>query len=266
MKLLRITVMLLCVLLVPAFAQTNLNAPRLFELGMDALTGIGPGRDTVAAMDYFRKSADLGYPPAQIALGYYYEVGGLIAVDPGQAVDWYRKAAKQDDRVGDWVLGRMYFTGTGTPRDLSQAQVVLQRAANQEDPFGQHLLGLVLVERSQYSEAAKWFAKAAQQGLPQAQQQLALLYKDGKGVNLDKLQAYVWMLVSYDSGNTSNTSDILQLQAELGSTQVDLAKARARDLEQTTNRVVNARGCSGWAGEMNTIPTPPPPDIQRFCR
>jgi len=80
-KLLRQILLLSCALLVPAFAQTNLNAPRLFELGMDALTGIGPGRDTTSAMDYFRKSADLGYPPAQISLGYYYEVGGLIAAD-----------------------------------------------------------------------------------------------------------------------------------------------------------------------------------------
>ena len=54
--------LLSCAFLAPAFAQTNRNAPRLFDLGMDALTGIGPGRDTVAAMDYFRKSADLGYP------------------------------------------------------------------------------------------------------------------------------------------------------------------------------------------------------------
>jgi uncharacterized protein len=258
--------LLSCAFLAPAFAQTNRNAPRLFELGMDALTGIGPGRDTVAAMDYFRKSADMGYPPAQIALGYYYEVGGLIATDPAQAVDWYKKAAKQDDRVADWVLGRMYFTGTGTPRDLAQAQVVLQRSANQDDPFGQHLLGMVLVERSQYAQAAKWFEKAANQGLTQAQQQLAMLYKDGKGVNADKFQAYVWMLVSYDSGNSSNTSDILQLQADLGTTQVDQAKSKARDLEQMTNRVVNARGCSGWAGEMNSVPAPPPPDIQRYCR
>jgi TPR repeat protein len=265
-KLLRHLVLLSCALLAPAVAQTNLNAPRLFELGMDALTGIGPGRDTVAAMDYFRKSADLGYPPAQIALGYYYEVGGLIAADPAQAVDWYKKAAKQDDRVGDWVLGRMYYKGSGTARDLAQAQVALQRSANQEDPFGQHLLGMVLVERSQFAQAAKWFEKAANQGLPQAQQQLAMLYKDGKGVTADKLQAYVWMLVSYDSGNTSSTSDILQLQAELGTAQVDQAKTKAREMEQMTNRVVNARGCSGWAGEMNNVPAPPPPDIQRFCR
>jgi len=249
-----------------AFAQTNLNAPRLFELGMDALTGVGPGRDTVAAMDYFRKSADLGYPLAQIALGYYYEVGGLTPVDPAQAVEWYKKAAKQDDRVGDWVLGRMYFTGTGTARDLNQAQVVLQRSANQDDPFGQHLLGLVLLERSQYAPAAKLFEKAALQGLPQAQQQLGKLYKDGKGVPADKLQAYVWMLVSYDAGNTSDTTDILQLQADLGATLVEQAKTKAHDLEQTANRVVNARGCTGWAGEMNNIPAPPPPEIQQFCR
>jgi TPR repeat protein len=264
----RKTLLLLCAIFAPActFAQTNLNAPRMFELGMDALMGIGPGRDTVAAMDYFRKSADLGYPPAQISLGYYYETGGLLAVDPAMALDWYKKAAKQDDRVADWVLGRLYFTGQGTPRDLNQAQVVLQRAANQEDPFGAHLLGMVLLERSQYAQAAKWFEKAAMQGLPQAQQQLGMLYKDGKGVTADKLQAYVWMLVSYDSGNTSNTSDILQLQADLGTTQVDQAKAKARDLEQVANRVVNARGCSGWAGEMNTVPAPPPPEIQRFCR
>ena len=131
------TLLLLCAIFAPActFAQTNLNAPRLFELGMDALMGIGPGRDTVAAMDYFRKSADLGYPPAQISLGYYYETGGLLSVDPALALDWYKKAAKQDDRVADWILGRLYFTGQGTPRDLNQAQVVLQRSANQEIPL-----------------------------------------------------------------------------------------------------------------------------------
>jgi TPR repeat protein len=265
-KFLRLNLLLLLIALAPAMAQTNLNAPRLFELGMEALTGIGPGRDTVAAMDYFRKSADLGYPPAQISLGYYYEVGGLIAADPTQAVEWYKKAARQDDRVADWVLGRMYYNGSGTPRDLNQAQTFLQRSANQGDPFGQHLLGMVLLERSQFAPAAKSFEKSAMQGLPQAQYQLGLLYRDGKGVTLDKFQAYVWMLVSYDSGNTSNTQEILQLQADLGSTIVDQAKAKARELEQITNRVINSRGCSGWAGEMNTVPTPPPPDIQRFCR
>jgi len=62
---------------------------------------------------------------------------------------------------------------------------------------------LVLVERGQFAQAAKLFEKAANQGLPQAQQQLALLYKDGKGVPADKFQAYIWMLVSYDSGNAS---------------------------------------------------------------
>ena len=256
-------------LTIAAFGQAptlGLNAPQLYEKGMNSLMGVGISRNDLNALDYLRRSAELGYPQAQVVLGYLYDTGSVVTQDPGQAADWYKKAAKQDDRVADWVLGRLYFTGQGTPRDLNQAQVVLQRAANQEDPFGAHLLGMVLLERSQYAQAAKWFEKAAMQGLPQAQQQLGMLYKDGKGVTADKLQAYVWMLVSYDSGNTSNTSDILQLQADLGTTQVDQAKAKARDLEQVANRVVNARGCSGWAGEMNTVPAPPPPEIQRFCR
>jgi len=63
------------------------------------------------------------------------------------------------------------------------------------------------------------------------------------------------MLVSYDSGNASNTSDVLELQAGLAPAQVDQAKAKAREMEQMTNRVVNARGCSGWAGELITYRT-----------
>ncbi|HEY7617722.1 MAG TPA: tetratricopeptide repeat protein [Terriglobales bacterium] len=251
-----------------AHGQANLNAPRLFELGMNALTGIGPGRDDMAAMENFRRSADLAYPPAQVVLGYLYETGSIVAAQPGAAVEWYKKAAKQDDRVGDWLLGRMYFTGSGVARDLSLAQAALQKAANQGDPFGQYLLGMVLLERNQYAQAGDWFRKAAVQGLPQAQQQLGLLLKQGQGVPLNKFDAYVWLLVSYDGGNQTATvaSNLAALQADLGSTQVEQAKFKARDLEQTTNRVVVARGCTGWQGEFSAIPAPPPPDIQRFCR
>jgi len=47
---------------------------------------------------------------------------------------------------------------------------------------------------------------------------------------------------------------------------VDEAKSKARELEQTSSRAVVSRGCSGWLGEFNLVPTPPPPNIQRSCR
>jgi len=258
---------LLCLLLgaLAARAQTSLNAPRLFELGMDAFTAIGPDRNPSTALDYLRRSADLGYPPAQTTMGYLYETGNIVGQDPAQAAEWYKKAAKQNDHVGEWLLGRLQFTGSGTARDLNQAAAVLQKSANQDDPFGEHLLGLVQVERNQYAPAAESFRKAAMQGLPQAQHQLALLLRDGKGIAADKQEAFVWLLMSYDGGDQSVFAELRALQGDLSNAQIDQAKARARDLGQITNRVVNARGCTGWTGESNNIPAPPPPDIQRYC-
>jgi TPR repeat protein len=247
-------------------AQTTLgtNAPRLFDQGMDALAGIGVTTSDVNAIDYFHRAADLGYAPAQTVMGYFYETGMKVPADPNAAADWYKKAAKQDDRLGAWLLGRLYFSGA-VPRDLDAAETWLKKAANQGDPYGQYLMGLVKLERNDYVNAALMFRKAAMQGIPLAQQQLANLLKDGKGVEADQTQAYVWLLVSYDAGNKNAAADQPALEAALGSNQVAEAKRKARDLEQSVTRAVVARGCTAWPGEFGAIPTPPPPDIQRFC-
>ena len=56
-------------------------------------------------------------------------------------------------------------------------------------------------------------------------------------------------------------SDITEYEAD----QIEQAKAKARDLEQVVIRAVTARGCSGWDGEFDEFPTPPPAKLQRFC-
>ena len=82
-----------------SYAQSP-SPERLFELGMNALSGVGSGRDEQGALGYLRHSADLGYPPAEVLLGYFYDTGTIITRDPGQAASWYKKAAQQDDPVG----------------------------------------------------------------------------------------------------------------------------------------------------------------------
>jgi TPR repeat protein len=253
-------------LLLPALSSAQSpNAPRLFELGMDALLGVGPDRDEQSAIDYIRRSADLGYPPAEVVLGYFYETGTIVPSEAGQAAVWYKKAAQQDDPVGEWLLGRLIFTG-GIQRDLNEAARWLQKAAGHNDPFGEYLLGRVKLERQDYAAAADSFRKAAMQGLPQAQQQLGLMLKQGQGGNINKSEAYMWLLMSFNAGNQAVATDLRELVADLSTAQVSQAKSKARELEPITNRVVVARGCAGWAGEYNDIPVPPPPDIQRFCR
>ncbi len=249
-----------------SFGQSP-NPQRLFEMGLDAMTGVGPDRNTQAALDYLRKSAMLGYPPAEVMLGSFYDTGNSVPHEPGEAANWYKKAAVQDDPVGEWLLARLILTGA-LPRDLNEAARWLQKSAGHGDPFGQYLLGTVKLERQDYVQAATWFRKASMQGMPQAEEQLGLLLKQGQGVTMDKQEAYVWLLMSYDAGNQTAgvARSLAELQAVLSNDQIDQAKSRARDLEQTANRVVVSKGCTGWAGEFNAMPVPPPPEIQNSCR
>jgi TPR repeat protein len=250
-------------------AQTTtsgLDAPALFEKGMNALEGSSATRSPANAIDYFRRSSDLGFAPAQVALGYFYETGHNTASDPREGLEWYKKAARQQDPLAQWLVGRIIFLGEVPPRDLNQASSWLEKSSAQDNPFAEYLLGKIALERNDYTQAAKRFREAAQQGLPQAQRQLAMLLRDGQGVVLDKSAAYVWMLVSYEGGLRATRADVQALEAELSSTQLEDAKSRARAIEGGTARSAVAHGCTGWQGEFDVVPTPPPPDLQRFCR
>jgi|SRR5580704_220171 TPR repeat protein len=244
----------------------RIDAAALFEKGMNGILGSGYSRTDLTALEYFRNSADLGYAPAQVVMGYFAETGLLRPQDFHEAVTWYAKAAKQDDPLAEWVLGRCYFTGDGELRDLSEAEKLLQKAANAGSPFGMYLLGEVKLQRQDYVSAVKWFRPASEQGLPQAQKQLGLLLKQGRGVPEDKPQAYMWLLLSFEAGNKSVGDDVKQLEAELGSNLIEQLKTKARHLQDTASRSVAAHGCTGWPGEFDDIPTTPPPDLQRFCR
>jgi hypothetical protein len=242
------------------------NAPEIFAKGMNALRGSSATRSIPNAVEYFRRSAERGFAPAQVVLGYFYDTGRAITADPREALEWYKKAAQQDDPLAQWLVGRMIYAGLVPPRDLNAAQKWLEQSGEHGDPFADYLLGKIALDRSDFSRSESEFRLASEQGLPQAQRALAQLLRDGHGAAPDYFQAYVWLLVSYDGGLRDATTDLQALEAELSSTQIEQAKSKARDLEGTVSRPAAAHGCTGWPGEFNDIPTPPPPDLQRFCR
>ena len=237
----------------------------LYDRGMDAITGVGPSQDDSLGIDYFRRSADLGYGPAQIALAYYYETGTAVTGNQSQAIDLYRKAAQQGDPLAGWLVGRHYFLGNGVPRDPDAAQKWLKLAADQNNAFGAYYLGRLMADRD-FTKAPKLYKIAADQGLPQAQYFYAKTLKDGRGVPQDRLTAYIWYTIAADAGYAAAGADLGELNGgSLTLEQISEAKAKARDLEQVVIRAVTARGCSGWDGEFDEFPTPPPPKLQRFC-
>lgn len=249
-----------------ALAQST-SPDALYERGMDAITGIGSSQNDSLGVDYFRRSSDLGYGPAQIALAYYYETGTFLARDPGRALDLYRKAAQQGDPLAGWLAGRLYFLGGAVPRDLDAARKWLKLAADQNNAYGAYYFGRLMADRD-YTKAPALYKIAADQGLPQAQYFYAKALKDGRGIPQDRFTAYVWYSIAADAGYTAAVADLNELDRSGGVTmdQTSQARAKARDLEQVVIRAVTARGCSGWDGEFDDFPTPPPPKLQRFCR
>src|SRR5271157_3498312 len=141
-------ILLFFVVLMSLLAWSQSNSPEaLYERGMDAISGAGFSRNDREALEYFRRSAGLGYGPAQVVLGYLYETGTMTAGSQSEAVDWYRKAANQGDVLAEWMLGRRYYLGNGVQQDLSAAEKWLKQAADRNNPFAAYYLGRIMADR-----------------------------------------------------------------------------------------------------------------------
>src|SRR5271154_5713314 len=224
-----------------ALAQST-SPDALYERGMDAITGVGTSRNDTLGIDYFRRSAELGYGPAQIALGYFYETGTGVASNPVQAVELFRKAAQQGDPLAGWLAGRHFFLGNGVPRDLDAAQKWLKLSADQNNAFGAYYLGRLMADRD-FTKAPRLYKNAADQGLPQAQYFYAKTLKDGRGIPQDRFTAYIWYTIANDAGYAAAGADLGELNHDslLTINQIEQAKTKARDLEQVVIRAVTAR-------------------------
>ena len=91
----------------------------------------------------------------------------------------------------------MYREGQGVPQDYTEAVKWFRKAAEQGKVHAQNNLGLMYangqgVPRDD-AEAMKWYRKAAEQGEVRAQNNLGLMYDDGWGVAQDYVQAYMWL-------------------------------------------------------------------------
>ncbi len=82
---------------------------------------------------WYRKAADMGFAPAQNALGSMYADARGVCDDfrYDEAVKWYRKAAEQDYAEAQYNLACMYYRGEGVEKNLKLAEKWFRKAANQ---------------------------------------------------------------------------------------------------------------------------------------
>jgi TPR repeat protein len=235
-----------------------------YDLGLSYLKGTD--RNELEAIKYIRVAADQGYAPAQFAIGYFHETGQLGLSDPHQAITWYKKAANQGDIFAQFSLGRMYFTGSDVGRDLAEAEKWLRKAANAGEPLSQFYLGKIREEKDySFIDATEWYRKAAEQGLGQAQQKLAFMLDQGRGVPRKPAEAYLWYVIASDFHRPVSI-EIGRLQGEIGTSAATEARQKAVSMERDIVARRNGLGCYDWPGREFDLPTSPDPTLQQNCK
>jgi TPR repeat protein len=91
-------------------------------------------------------------------------------------------------------LGAAYDNGIGVERDIDQALHWYQKAAEQGVVEAQfNLAHLLVTEEISAVAAAEWMLKAAEQGMVDAEYLMGVIYAEGIGVEIDRAEARLWL-------------------------------------------------------------------------
>ena len=136
------------------------------------------------AVGWFRRAADQGSAISHRFLGDFYARGVGLPQDNEKAETHFRVAAELGDTGAQYHLGHLYYSaGLNSPRRNKWSSELRQNSSGSVMP------GQVLIPLQEYTEAAEWYSKAAEQGLAQAQYELAELCAKGQGVPEDQIKA-----------------------------------------------------------------------------
>jgi len=107
----------------------------------------------------------------------------------------------------------------------------LRRLADKGDPVAQFVLGARYAQGDEveqdYSEAVRWFEKAANQGHVVAQATLGAYYWAGRGVPEDLTRAYFWSVLASAGGDEASKYRVVTLASRMTKTQVAQAEQEA---------------------------------------
>jgi len=86
--------------------------------------------------------------------------------------------------------------------------------------------------KKDYAEAASWYLKSAEQGNAYAEASLGILYRAGKGVPRDEVQAEMWFLISAERCAEGDRDTIFEMRDSVAAHLTPQQLAEAKRLAQ----------------------------------
>lgn len=164
--------------------------------------------DNNLAFRLFTEAAENGLAIAQYNLGVmYYSGSGGATQDYYKAYQWTRAAAEQGHVNAMLNLGSLYYNQLGVNPSWMDFWPMTR-----------------ILQDSNFTEAANWYALAAEYDNGEAQLRLATLYEEGAGVDQDKVEALKWALLARDNEVEAAVDLVSSLQSGMNTEQINRAQ------------------------------------------
>ena len=161
-------------------------------LGYCYLNGIGIEKDSVKAVDCFKKAVDQENNDAKTLLGICYQNGAGIERDDAEAVRLFESASYEDEQAR-YCLGVCYAYGFGTNVDLRKAIKLWKDASKEGGIDAKVALGYFYENgigvKKDVAEAVRFYRLGVKQKNGEAYVRLGYCYENGIGVIQDKAAA-----------------------------------------------------------------------------
>ena len=118
------------------------------------------------------------------------------------------------------------------PEDDAEAVRWYRLAADQGDAGGQNNLGVMYADGrgvpEDDAEAVRWYRLAADQGLADAQNNLGVMYANGEGVPQDNVTAHMWFNIAGANGDEDGRDNREKIERKMTPADISEAQKRAR--------------------------------------
>lgn len=231
------------------------NANAMVTLGSRLLNGDPAVRDEKRAIEWLKKAADLGMPTAYFVLGDHEEGRGK---DAAGALKQYEKGVEKGQPDCMVRAAGLYLEGRGTEKNETRALSLLEKAAQQGHIEANFRLGMLKLAAKQPDTGAGYLhlLAAANGNLPQAQNELALIYLSGKLGIADQTAAVGWLTRAAKAGSPHAQHNLGTLY-EAGAAGLQADANNARELYGLAAGQGHAAACFALARLISDVRVKP---------
>lgn len=207
------------------FAHSQWSLAEMYLKG----DGVAPNREE--AVKWLTKSLVQNHAPSMVALADLYSDANGVPQQPQLVFDLLRAAAQLGTHVAEFKLGRFYRAGyLGSP-DYTQALKWFNRAATAGYGPADQYLG-AMYEAGQgvpadLTQARAHYERAANLGVSGAIQKIGEFYRDGNGVAQEPVTALMWFTIGAKQGYAESSDALQAMSSKLTDLERQMAAARA---------------------------------------